>query len=92
MLLETYPSMSSLLSWDKKYFSNRCYCFCESPPFSFEVWWNFPTDRSAVNPNSLPIVLVCAQGLRLTDSCEARGRLAVPVVVGLVDKSVLVTP
>ena len=66
--------------------------FCKSPPFSFEVWWNFPTDRSAVNPDSPPEFLMCTQGLRLTDVCEARGRLAVPVVVGVVVPVLLVRP
>ena len=82
----------SLLSWEEKYFSNRClFCFCVSRrPFRSRFGGIF---RQTDLPfNSLPDVLVCAQGLRLTDSCEARGRLAVPVVVGLVDKSVLVTP
>ena len=39
--------------------------------------------------NSLPEVL--SQGLRLTEF-EARGCLVVPVVAGLMNKSVLVTP
>ena len=79
----------SLLSWEEKYFSNRClFCFCVSRrPFRSRFGGIF---RQTDLPfNSLPDV--CAQGLRLTES-EARGCLVAPVVAGLVDKSVLVTP
>ena len=76
----------------KKYFSNRCYCFCKSPPFVFEVWWNFPAGRTAVCPDSPPEFLMCTQGLCLMDLGEFRGGLAVPVVAAVVDPALLVRP
>ena len=91
-LLGTHPSMSSSTFPEEKYFSNGCYCFCKSPPFVFEVWWNFPAGRTAVCSDSPPEFLMCTQGLWLTDVCEARGRLAVPVVVGVVVPVLLVRP
>ena len=90
VLVETFPSMSHYFPGMKS--TSRtgvCFVFM-SVAALFRSRFGGIFRQTDLPFNSLPDV--CAQGLRLTDSCEARGRLAVPVVVGLVDKSVLVTP
>ena len=87
LLLETYPSMSSLLFWEKSTSRTGVIVFASRRPFRSRFGGIFrQTDLSF---NSLPDV--CVQGLRLTE-VEARGCLVAPVVAGLLDKSVLVTP
>ena len=49
VLVETFPSMSHYFPGMKSTSRTGVVLFlCSRRPFSFEVWWNFPTDRSAV--------------------------------------------
>ena len=89
VLVETFPSMSHYFPGMKS--TSRtgvCFVFM-SVAALFRSRFGGIFRQTDLPFNSLPDVL--SQGLRLTE-VEARGCLVAPVVAGLLDKSVLVTP